>query len=254
MRLIKSLAASGSFGLPIPFILFSQVDKKLLIPFGAEQWRFRDTEYPQAQPSTELRDPIDHFFMQCLVPPPPPLAHFTLSHLKLGLDEADDETSLFKKSEKVRKKFFDGNERGIDEDQIGCFSNLLLLEITDVSPLQVYHPGGFLKFPCQLSISHIHGINLLCPFLENTIRETSGGSPYIHHDHPLGINVKCLEGSFQFFTPSTHKKGIPSLKLKLGFTIDHRPGFINPLPSNSHFSCHDQGPCLFTALYHPFFY
>jgi len=59
--------------------------------------------------------------MQRLVPYHPSLPYFSLSHFKLGFDEAEYRTSSLKKPKEVRKKFFNGDEGGIDQNQIYLF-------------------------------------------------------------------------------------------------------------------------------------
>src|SRR3972149_565091 len=118
--------------------------------------------------------------MQRLVPHHPSFSYFSFSDFKLGFDEAEDCTSSFKKPKEVRQKFFDGDEGGVDQNQIDLFLYFLPEEIPYVSSLQVDDPGVLLKLPCQLSISNIDGVNLLRPFLKNTICEPTRGSPHVH--------------------------------------------------------------------------
>src|SRR5512139_1097858 len=173
--------------------------------------------------------------MERLVPHHSSFPDFSLSHFKLGFDQAENHTFPFKKPKKVRKEFFNGDEGGIDDNQIRFFLYFFPGEIPYVSSLQADHPRVFLKPPCQLSISNIHRVNLLRPFLKNTICEPSRGSPHVHDNHSLRIYAKGLEGSLYLFSPPTHIGRTPFLKVDRGVYVYLNPGLGHRLSLDNDF-------------------
>src|SRR3990172_12283018 len=94
------------------------MDKELLIPFRTEKGRFDHPQNVQTYLATVLNNSIDHLPVERRFPDHPSFSHLSLAHLKLGLDQAYNGTSVFQERNKPEKKFLNGDKGRIDDDEI----------------------------------------------------------------------------------------------------------------------------------------
>jgi len=78
--------------------------------------------------------------------------------------------------------------------------HLLRLEVAQVELLAGHHPGITADLPDQLVCADIKGIDLRRAMLQETIRETTGGSSSIQAAEPGRMEPEALKGPF----PSNH--------------------------------------------------
>ena len=60
-----------------------------------------------------------------------------------------------------------------------------MVQIPGVGPLQAHHPLIAAQAPGQLSVAHVHRVDLRRPVLEHAVRKASRGGPYVHTNFSL---------------------------------------------------------------------
>ena len=151
-------------------------------------------------------------------------AHLFAASLKLGLDQADTHS--------VRSG--DGQ--------------LVKGHVADVCALRIDHPLIGAQTPCQLTVAHIHCVDLDCTILQHTVGKAAGGCANVHADFTLGGQRKTLHGLFQFQTAAADITDIMAAHLYLGIFFDHLTGFVYLLFIDKDHAGHDHRLGALTAL------
>ncbi|MPM93627.1 hypothetical protein SDC9_140767 [bioreactor metagenome] len=112
-------------------------------------------------------------------------------------------------------------------------------KIPGVCPLQTYYPRIGPQLPRQLSIAHIHGVDLLCPVLEHTVGKAAGGGPDITADIILQINGKHGHGLFKLQPAPAHIGHSAAPYFNFLVRRIGGSGLVRPLALYKHQSAHD---------------
>ena len=120
--------------------------------------------------------------------------------------------------------------------------------VADVCALHIDHPLIGAQTPCQLTVAHIHCVDLDCTILQHTVGKAAGGCANVHADFPLGGQRKTLHRLFQFQAAAADITDIMAAHLHLGILFDHLTGFVYLLFIDKDHAGHDHRLGALTAL------
>ena len=174
--------------------------------------------------------------------------HLFPSCLELRLDEARHLAALPQQAIQRREDQLQRDEAHVDGGKIQLLRYLLPRQVPRVGTLQTHHAPVAAQLPVQLSVAHIHRVDLRCAVLQHAVREASGGRADIGADLALQRNGKRLHGLFQLQSAPAHIPQRVTTHLHAGVLRHRRTGLVRPLAVHKHQPRHNGSLCLLAAL------
>ena len=175
-------------------------------------------------------------------------AHLFAASLKLGLDQADTHSVRSGDGLRHREDMMQRDKRDIYAEKLDWLCQLVNGHVADVCALHIDHPLIGAQTPCQLTVAHIHCVDLDCTILQHTVGKAAGGCANVHADFALGGQRKTLHRLFQFQAAAADITDIMAAHLHLGILFDHLTGFVYLLFIDKDHAGHDHRLGALTAL------
>ena len=90
-----------------------------------------------------------------------------------------------------------GDKRYVNGDELDLVRDLLRGHIPDVGLFHADHPRVVPELPGQLSMAHIHRIDLHSPVLQHAVGEPAGGRSHVHADLLIQGHAEMGHGLLQ---------------------------------------------------------
>lgn len=131
---------------------------------------------------------------------------FGFASLKLWLNQRDDISGREQQCNYREENFAQGDKGAIDDGEVKGDKRLREMrwqEVAGVSFLHNYHTRVLAKFPGKLTPTDVDGKNGGSAVLEEAIGETAGGSADIDGAGIAHVEVKMVNGMFEFEPAAT---------------------------------------------------
>ena len=119
-------------------------------------------------------------------------AHLFAASLKLRLDQADTHSVRSGDGLRHRENMMQRDKRDIYTEKLDWLCQLVKGHVADVCALHIDHPLIGAQTPCQLTVAHIHCVDLDCTILQHTVGKAAGGCSDIHADLSIQGKVKVF--------------------------------------------------------------
>ena len=136
--------------------------------------------------------------MERRIPDDAALADLAFSHLKLRLDQCENESAIFDQPQHRGNHEPKRDEGCIDHGDVDPVRHAAAVVMAEVCPFDADDPGILSEFPSELAVANIDRIDLHCPRLEEAVGEAAGGGPDVEGNQAPDGKAERIEGAPEF--------------------------------------------------------
>ena len=97
--------------------------------------------------------------------------------LKLGLDQGDNMAAVLQMGQRRRYHQGQGDKGNVDDHQVHRLGQFV--RVASVGLFHDRNPRILAQLVVQLAVSHVHGVNVACPPLQEAVGKSAGGCAHV---------------------------------------------------------------------------
>ena len=158
---------------------------------------------------------------------------------KLGLDETNSFAALFQQPIQDRQHQLKRNKGNINRSKIQQLRYLFFGNMTDIDALQVDNALITAKFPSQLAVADIDGVDLLRAVLQHAVSEAARRGADVGRCLVLQPHAEFLHRLLELEAAAADVGDVVAEQPYLGLGLDRRAGLVDLLPVDEDLARHD---------------